>query len=175
MQDMTYLDPGVPGLAFGGTGSSMSLRDGRLRGDFGVRKGFDGSATNLQGTNDPEYRMTTVNVVREEEGRGAGMVILSLSGRTLDELEPGEHSFRYDDTSLAGDQEIFANVCGGSGATSFDYDAPASRGTLAVAIADDGTRRVDLHTETPTIDPATGLQDGGVELSDSSFAWQPAR
>ena len=174
LQERTYVDPvGDPGFG-GASASNMSVRDGYLKGDFGVRRGFDGEATNLQGTNDAEYRMTTVNVVREEASRGAGMVILSTSGRTLDELEPGEHAFHYDETGL-GDDEIFVNVCGGADASAFDYDSPAANGTLTIEDTPTGLRRVDLHTETPLLDPATGAPTGTIETSDSSFAYQPNR
>jgi hypothetical protein len=174
MQERTYVDPTVD-LGFGGLpASNMNLRDGYLRGDFGVRRGFDGEATNLQGSNDVDYRMTTVNIVREESARGAGMVILSTSGRTLDQLEPGEHAFRYDETGLGAD-EIFVNVCGGADASAFDYDAPATAGTLTIEDTPTGERRVDLHTETPVVDPSTGMPTGGIESSDSSFSYQPNR
>jgi hypothetical protein len=175
LQERTYVDP-TSDLGFGvaSTASNMNLRDGYLRGDFGVRRGFDGEATNLQGSNDTHYRMTTVNIVREEQQRGAGMVILSTSGRTLDELEPGEHAFHYDESGL-GDDELFVNVCGGADANAFDYDAPAASGTVTIEDTPTGVRRVDLHTETPVIDPATGAPTGATETSDSTFAYQPNR
>jgi hypothetical protein len=174
LQERTYLDPSA-NLGFGADpAANMSLRDGFLRGDFGDRRGFDGVATNLNGSNDGEYRMTTVNVVREEAGRGAGMVILSTSGRTIDALEAGEHVFRYDPESLV-DDEIFVNVCGGNDASAFDYDAPAANGSLTIVDLPEGGRSVDLHTETPVLNPATGEPTGAVELTDSSFVYQPNR
>jgi len=169
LQERTYVDP-TANLGFSPeTASNMTLRDGALRGDFGARRGFDGVATNLQGSDDPQFRMTTVNIVREEAGRGAAMVIVSTSGRTLDELELGEHVFRYDETGL-GDDEIFVNVCGGQDASAFDYDAPAANGSLTIEDTPEGLRTVAVHTETPTVDPATGAPTGAIEITDSSFA-----
>jgi hypothetical protein len=102
------------------------------------------------------------------------MVILSTSGRTLDELEPGEHTFRYDEASLD-DDEIFVNVCGGADASAFDYDAPAANGTLVIEDLPEGGRAVDLHTETPVLDLSSGEPTGAVEITDSSFTYQPNR
>jgi hypothetical protein len=178
LQERTYLDPRQD-LGFGGDGglsaSNMNLRDGRLRGDFGARRGFDGAATDLQGSNDVDYRMTTVNVVREEAGRGAGMVILSTSGRTLDELPVGEHAFNYEDASLGANEEVFVNVCGGADAGAFDYDAPAREGTVTIEEDASGNRTVSIHTETPVVDPSTGVETGAVETSDSTFTYAPTR
>lgn len=176
LQERTYLDP-EQNLGFNsGSSSNMSLRDGRLSGDFGPRRGFDGEATRLEGSNDPQYGMTVVNVVREQQNVGAGMVILSISGRTLDNFEAGEHTFRYDQNELsATNNEVFVNVCGGNDDSAFDYDAPAESGTITVEDTADGLRQVDIHTETPVLDPATGLQTDDVEISDSSFSYQPTQ
>ncbi len=174
LQERTYLDP-EQNIGLTGSSSNMSLRDGQVHGDFGPRRGFDGEATRLEGSNDPQYGMTVVNVVREQENVGAGMVILSISGRTLDNFEPGEHSFRYDQNDLSTNSEIFVNVCGGNDDTAFDYDAPAENGTITVEDGTDGQRHVDIHTETPVVDASTGVPTDDVEISDSSFAYQPSQ
>lgn len=171
LQDHTYLDP-QQNAGFNNTSaSSMQLRDGRLAGDFGGRRGFNGEATRLEGSNDPAYGMTVVNVVRDQEDVGAAMVILSISGRTLDKMEVGEHSFHYDESSMNGDEEVFSNVCGGNTSSSFDYDAPARDGTITIQDAPNGLRTVDIHTETPVVDSSTGEETGGIELTDSSFSF----
>lgn len=171
LQDRTYLDP-QQNAGFNNTSASqMSLRDGRLAGDFGGRRGFNGEASRLEGSNDPAYGMTTVNVVRSQEEVGAAMVILSISGRSLDKFEVGEHSFHYDESSLDTNEQVFVNVCGGADDTAFDYDAPARDGTITIEDSPEGLRSVDIHTETPMIDNNTGLETGDVELTDSSFSF----
>ena len=172
LQERTYLDPDQNVGLDSNTSSNMALRDGRLSGDFGARRGFEGEATRLEGSNDPQYGMTVVNVVREQQSVGAGMVILSISGRTLDDYEPGEHRFSYDQTELS-NGETYVNVCGGDDDTAFDYDAPADRGTITVEDSPDGVRYVDIHTETQVIDPNTGYTTDDVEVSDAAFSYQP--
>lgn len=172
VQDFTYVDPeqnvGVPG------GSNMSLQNGFLAGDFGVRRGFDGEATGLEGSTDRQYRSTTVNIVREERGLGAGMVILAVSGTTLDELAVGEHRFNYDEATFS-DEAIYANVCGGDSASSFDYDQPARTGTLIVTESPDGLRSVEVTTEAPVIDTVTGVETAEIETSSAAFTFRPQR
>ncbi|MDP2343359.1 MAG: hypothetical protein Q8O67_20545 [Deltaproteobacteria bacterium] len=175
LQERTYLDPEQNLGPNAGTSSNMSLRDGRLAGDFGPRRGFDGEATSLEGTNDPQYGTTTVNVVREQQSVGAGMVILSISNKTLDDFQAGEHRFSYDQNDLSSNSTILANVCSGSDMSGFDYDSPAESGTLTIEDTSDGLRHVDIHTETPVIDQATGIPTDAIELSDASFSYTPTQ
>ncbi len=170
LQEHTYLDPDQNAGFTNTSSSTMSLRDGALRGDFGDRRGFNGEATRLEGQNDPAYGMTTVNVVREQDGVGAGMVILSISGRTLDKLDVGEHPFSYDD-SFENSSEVYVNVCGGDDDSAFDYDQPAQAGTITIEDSPNGLRTVDVHTETPSLDPQTGAETGANEITDSSFSF----
>ena len=151
-----------------GAGVPVGIGEGFLAGDFGSRRGFVGDATRLEASIDRQHKSSLVHVVREQRGVGAAMVLVSLSGRTLDELEVGEHAFSFDEATLE-TQSIFVNVCGGDTGAAFDYDAPAARGTLVVDIRDDGARTIDVHTETPRIDPATGKDTDVVETSDVSF------
>lgn len=173
LQQRTYIDPEQSLDFTSETASNMSLHDGRLSGDFGARKGIDGEATRLEGSNDAQYGMTVVNVVREQKDVGAAMVILSISGRTLNDFEPGEHMFSYDENDLS-DSQVFVNVCGGNDDSAFDYDAPAD-GNIVITQTPDGQRQVDIHTETLVLDPSTGESTGTVELSDSSFTYQPVQ
>jgi hypothetical protein len=168
----TYVDQDLLNGGFLGAGSNMQLTNGRLRGDFGPRSGFDGDATFMSGTNDREYQMTTVNVSREQDRLGAGMVILSVVGRTLDELGPGQHRFAYSDSGL--DQQIYVNGCSGPGIESFDYDLPADRGTVSIEETPEGLRRVEVITETTRVDPVTGnILAGEVETSETVFHYAP--
>jgi len=171
VQDYTYLDPSQNIGFSGSSGSNMNLTDGFLVGDFGNRRGFNGEATRLDGTSDRTYQNTSVNVVREQNGVGAGMVILAVSGATLDDLPAGEHRF-----SNQGDlsEEIYVNVCGGPDQSSFDYDQPAS-GTITVTDEPSGLRSVNVSTEAPRLDPTTGIEMGEVETTESSFTFQPQR
>jgi hypothetical protein len=168
----TYVDQDLLNGGFLGSGANMQLQNGRLQGDFGPRGGFDGDATLMSGNNDREYQMTTVNVAREQDRVGAGMVILSVVGRTLDDLEPGEHRFVYSESGL--DQQIYVNGCSGPDVRSFDYDLPADQGTVSVEQAPDGTRRIDIQAETTRVDPATGQpMVGSVETAEASFVYTP--
>ena len=151
-----------------GAGSAVAVADGFLAGDFGGRRGFDGAATHLSASTDVQHASSLVHVMREQRAVGAGMVIISLSGRTLDDLEPGEHAFSYDEATLE-IQSIFVNVCSGETGAAFDYDAPVARGSLVVDASADGARTIDLHTETPRVDPVTGKDTDVVETSDVSF------
>lgn len=170
VQDFTYVDP-AQNIGFAG-GSNMALRDGFLAGDFGARRGFDGEATRLEGTSDRQYQNTSVNVVREQRGVGAGMVIVAVSGTTLEALSVGEHRFSYDEAELAS-EAIYVNVCGGDSASGFDYDQPAQNGTVTIEDAPNGLRTVDVHTEAPRLDPITGVETGEMEESDATFTFQP--
>lgn len=174
MQEYNYLDPAQNAGIGTSASSNLSLTDGYLAGDFGARRGFDGEATRLEGSTDRQYKMSVVNVVREQNNVGAGMVILSTSDITLDELTPGEHRFSYDEASYAR-TNIFVNVCSGADDSMFDYDAPAESGTVTVTDGANGLRTVEVVTETPTVDPVTGLQTGNVEVSNSTFSYQPNR
>jgi len=173
VQEFDYVDP-TQNVDLGGGGSNMALQDGFLAGDFGTRRGFEGEATRLEGSSDREYRSTSVNVVREQRGLGAGMVILAVSGNTLDEMATGEHRFSYDEASFS-DETIYVNVCGGDSSSSFDYDQPARNGTVTVEEAPNGLRTVDIQTEAPVLDPATGIETGEVETSTASFTFRPQR
>ena len=103
---------------------------------------------------------------------GAGMVILAISGTTLDEMALGEHRFNYDEAGFS-DQAVYANVCGGDSSSSFDYDQPARNGTIVIEEAPGGQRTVEVQTETPVLDPMTGLETGEVETSTSNFTFRP--
>lgn len=174
LQEYNYVDPGQ-NLGLGSSSSSnIAMSDGYLAGDFGSRTGFEGEATRLEGSTDRQYKMSVVNVVREQRGTGAGMVILSTSDITLDELTPGEHRFSYDEASYSR-TNIFVNVCSGADDTMFDYDAPAENGTVTITDGANGLRTVEVVTETPTVDPVTGLQTGEMEESSSNFSYQPNR
>jgi len=151
-----------------GAGAAVAVSDGFLAGDFGGRRGFDGAATHLSASTDVQHASSLVHVMREQRGVGAGMVIISLSGRTLGDLEAGAHAFSYDEATLE-TQSIFVNVCSGDTGAAFDYDAPVARGTLVVEVGADGSRTIDLHTETPRVDPATGKDTDVVEATDVSF------
>jgi hypothetical protein len=175
LQERTYLDPEQNLGPNTGSSSNMTLRDGHLTGDFGPRRGFDGEATRLEGSNDPQYGMTTVNVVREQQDVGAGMVILSISGKTLDDFQVGEHRFSYDQNDLSSNSQVFTSVCSGVDGSAFDYDQPADTGTITIEETTDGQRNVDVHTETSVIDPSTGIPTDDVELSDSSFTYSPTQ
>lgn len=170
VQDFTYVDP-AQNVGFSG-GSNMALRDGFLAGDFGARRGFEGEATRLEGTSDRQYQNTSVNVVREQRGVGAGMVIVAISGTTLDALSAGEHRFSYDEAALDA-EAIYVNVCSGDSASGFDYDQPAQNGSLTIEDSPNGLRTVDVHTEAPRLDPVTGVETGEIEESDATFSFQP--
>ncbi len=152
-----------------GSGSPVAIADGFVAGDFGARRGIVGEATRLEASTDEEHSSSLVHVVRDQRGVGTGMVLISLSGRTLADLDVGEHAFSYDEASLE-TQSIFVNVCSGDSGAAFDYDVPAARGVLVVEVADDGARTIDVHTETPRVDPATGADTETVEISDVSFS-----
>jgi hypothetical protein len=173
VQEYDYVDP-TQNVDLGGGASNMALQDGFLAGDFGTRRGFDGEATRLEGNSDREYRSTSVNVVREQRGLGAGMVILAVSGTTLDEMATGEHRFSYDEASFS-DEAIYVNVCGGDSSSSFDYDQPARNGSVTIEEAPNGLRSVDIQTATPVLDPATGIETGDVETATTSFTFRPQR
>jgi hypothetical protein len=171
MNQREYMDP-TQNSGLTGSVSNMAVRDGNLRGDFGPRRGFDGEATDMQGSSDYEFKSSNVNVAREENGRGAGMVILWTNGKTLEQLDLGRHDFEYDENSL--DQgEISANVCSGSAPGSYDYDQPADKGHIVISDNPQGGREVAVHTETHRLDPVTGARTDNLEVSDTSFTFVP--
>lgn len=150
-----------------GVGAPIALRDGLLAGDFGPRRGIAGSATWLEGRSDGDS--TSVHIVREQRGVGTGMVIVSLSGVSFDELTSGAHAFSVDENTLDA-QTIFVNVCSGDADVAFDYDVPA-RGTLVVdRVVVDGVEVVDIdvHAE-------SARSDGGIDVTDASFSYVPVR
>src|SRR5688500_7920101 len=65
LNERVYVDPNS-NASFEGAGApnNLNLADGTLRGDFGPRRGFDGNATEMQGSSDPEWRTSTVTVAR---------------------------------------------------------------------------------------------------------------
>ncbi|HEY4222692.1 MAG TPA: hypothetical protein VGO62_15155, partial [Myxococcota bacterium] len=144
LSERAYVDPNKD---LGGTTSStqtpLQLAHGVLKGDFGSRTGFDGSATELIGTTDSEWQSSTVTLARAEQLRGTGMVILWTNGVALEDLEVGTHVFDFDASSL--DVPLVSmNVCSGTDASSIDYDRPADQVTATV-VEQGGTRTITLH------------------------------
>ena len=174
LQQRELMDPETNlGIESGGPIANIALSNGLLRGDFGSRRGFDGEATGMSGSSDYEFKSTNVVVTREEQSRGAGMVILWTSGKTLDELEVGRHTFEYDPESLDQDT-VTANVCSGESAGAIDYDQPADRGTLVIENDPTGGRNVTVETETARLDPITGERDfSQMETSSTTFTFVP--
>jgi hypothetical protein len=173
MQQREFMDPTSNlGIENGRSQSNMSMRNGLVRGDFGERRGFDGEATHMDGASDYEFKSSYVNVARQEESRGAGMVIVSTNGKTLEQLEIGRHDFEYNEESL--DQDVvLVSVCSGTSVGAIDYDQPADRGHLVVSDNPEGGRRIDVHTETAELDPVTGARLSQTESSDTSFVFVP--
>lgn len=168
LQERELVDPtsnlngGAPGAA-----TNIALENGSLRGDFGPRQGFDGSATELTGASERELNTSTTSITRTENGRGTGMVILWTNGVLLENLEVGAHDFRYDPSALE-PSAVSVNVCSGSGdASSIDYDAPAESGSVLVTRTPEG-RVFDVHTETPAID-AMGNATGSIDTANATF------
>ncbi len=148
-------------------GAPVSLADGLIAGDFGPRRGIDGAATRLEASTDSDAVSSTIHIMREQRGVGVGMVIVALSGLTLNDLAVGEHRFNYDVDTIE-TQSIFVNVCSGDSDAAFDYDVAAARGVLVVSENNDGLVDVDVHTETLRI-------EGGVDVTDSSFSFSRKR
>lgn len=174
MYEREYMDPNQ-NASFGGSSqaSNINLQNGSLRGDFGPRRGFDGIATEMQGSSDLNWRTSTVSVTRSEEARGTGMVILWTNGLVLENLELGAHDFAYDPSSIEA-PPVSANVCSGMDSASIDYDRPADQVSVVVSQTPQG-RQYDLHTETVLVDSVTGEATNEVETSDTTFVVAPAR
>ena len=166
MNERVYMDPAQNASFGGGPQSTISLKNGQIRGDFGPRVGFDGNATEMQGTSDPQWRTSTVTVARSEATRGTGMVILWTNGITLENLDVGTHDYTYDESSL--DQApVSMNGCSGGDSSSIDYDRPADHVTATVTQSPEG-RQIQLHTETAKLD-AAGNPTTDIETSDTTF------
>ena len=168
MNERTYMDP-TQNASFGTSGqqNAVNLQNGHLRGDFGPRAGFDGNATDMQGSSDPEWRTSTVTVARAEDIRGTGMVIIWTNGITLENLEVGAHDYTYDPSSLDA-TPVSMNVCSGDDSSSIDYDRPVDHVTATVQDTPDG-RTYQMHTVTAKIDPQTGEPTTETEESDTTF------
>ncbi len=123
-------------------GSVPQLTSGTLRGDFGGRTGFNGQAE-LWGESMNDYQMTTVLITREQQPAGGAMFIFVTDGIDLQDIPVGRTVFSSDDPYGS----IWVNVCSGEGSGDFDYDEPAS-GEVIVTERGDGTRGVELHTNT---------------------------
>jgi hypothetical protein len=168
MNERDYMDPNAnAGLGGRSDVNNINLRDGSLRGDFGPRTGFDGPATEMQGSSDTQFNSSTLTISRQEPTRGTGMVILWTNGVLIEQLQDGVHEFNYNPDSLD-NQSIALNVCSGEDGNSIDYDQPATRGTVTVAQNPEGGRLVQVHTETDQLDGA-GIATGQVETADVDF------
>ena len=169
MNERTYMDP-AQNASFGGGAaqSNVSLTEGRIKGDFGPRHGFDGTATEMQGTSDPQWRTSTVTVARTEQTRGTGMVILWTNGVTLDTLDVGAHDYTFDENSID-TPPVSMNVCSGGDSSSIDFDRPVDHVTATVQQTPQG-RTVQLHTSTAVLD-AAGNPDlsAAPQTSDTTF------
>lgn len=162
-----YTDPSQnASLGGGGKASNINLQSGTLRGDFGPRTGFDGAATDMQGTSDSQWKTSTITVARSEDLRGTGMVIIWTNGITLQDLTPGAYTYDYNPDSLD-TVPVSMNVCSGDTTATIDYDRPVDHVTATVRDTTDG-RAYDLHTETAIID-INGNVTGDTETSDTSF------
>jgi hypothetical protein len=169
LNERTYVNPEQ---SAGIQTSNLNLQDGRMRGDFGPRRGFDGIATEMQGASDREWNTSTVTIARSEGTRGTGMVILWTNQQLLENLPVGAHDFRYDPSSLD-PPAVAANVCSGGDTSSIDYDRPADNVTLLVSQTPGG-RQYELHTETEILDAMDG-RTGTFETSDTTFVVGPSR
>lgn len=167
MNERTYMDP-TQNASFGSGGpqNTINLANGHLRGDFGPRTGFDGQATDMQGSSDPEWRTSTVTVTRSEDIRGTGMVIIWTNGITLEALDVGAHDYTYDPTSLDA-TPVSMNVCSGGDSSSIDYDRPVDHVTATVQETPEG-RSYQLHTITAKLNEL-GEPTNDVEESDTTF------
>jgi hypothetical protein len=172
MDQRTYMDPNQ-NASFGGGGpqSNMTLANGRLKGDFGPRTGFDGDATDMQGTSDPEWRTSTVTVARSEQTRGTGMVIIWTNGITLENLDVGAHNYTYDPESIDA-APVTMNACSGADSASIDYDRPVNNVTATVQDTPEG-RQYQFHTSTPKLDDSGNEVAGELETSDTTFILNP--
>lgn len=149
-----------------GSAQALALLEGRIDGDFGPRRDFDGFATEMRGSSDHEWGGSTITVVREEESRGAAMIILWTNGITIDDIQAGEYGFDYN-PSRRESSLVSANVCSGNSASSIDYDRPADHLRLVVTDVDGG-RRLDVTTET-ALTNERGELTGETERARASF------
>jgi hypothetical protein len=164
-----YVDPNSnTSFTNNGAPSNLQLANGNLNGEFGPRDGFDGPATEMTGTSDPDFQSSTTTVTRTEDGRGTGMMILWTNGVLLENIRAGEtQTFRYDPNSMDSPQ-VSANICSGSGdSASIDYDAAAQEVDLTVTRTPEG-RVYDVTTRTPRVD-SFGNETGELAEANGTF------
>lgn len=168
VESKLYVDPESSASFTNGAPSNLQLSNGALAGEFGPRDGFDGPATEMTGTSDPEFESSTTTVTRTEDGRGTGMLILWTNGVLLENIRAGEtQTFTYDPNSYDAPL-VSANLCSGAGDSStIDYDAPAQEVDLTVTRTPEG-RVYDVTTRTPRLD-ALGNETGELGEASGSF------
>lgn len=143
----------------GAAPSNLQIENATLRGDFGPRTGFDGAATEITGTSDPDFQSTTASVTRTETNRGTGMLILWTNGVLLEDIQPGTYTM---DPNSYETPAISANSCSGAGdSASIDYDEPTDEVEVQVTRTPEG-RVFDIETRNYPMD-ASGEIDRSVE------------
>jgi hypothetical protein len=168
VNERLYVDPESTSAFTDGAPSNLQLANGNLNGEFGPRDGFDGPATEMNGTSDPDFQSSTTTVTRTEDGRGTGMLILWTNGVLLENVRAGEtQTFRYDPNSYDAPL-VSANICSGAGdSSSIDYDAAAEEVELTVTRTPEG-RVYDVTTRTPRMD-SFGNETGEMAEANGSF------
>jgi hypothetical protein len=105
-------------------------RNGRVRGDIGPVRNFEGQSDNVEAYADSSWSSITIETY-DEQGR-MGMIIVEVE-RDIRDVPSGTYEFGSDGSSELG----YVYVTGCSGSDEVDYDAPANGGVIVVDNAGD--------------------------------------
>lgn len=102
--------------------------NGRVRGDLGPVRGFDGRADDLQGATDAYWSSITVTAY-DDDGR-MGMLIIDIEG---DVRSLASGTYRYSSSGVDGPTSVSGMyVTGCSSTDDTSYDAPSEEGVIIV-------------------------------------------
>lgn len=132
-------------------------RGGRVNGDIGPVRNFDGENDDVNATAQDGWSSIVVETY-DEEGR-MGMIIVDIE-RDIRDVPSGTYSFSADGTS---DMGSYVYVTGCSSTWDNEYDAPASDGVIIVD--NDGDEcDVDVEASLPDADAS------GTEVTTTAYA-----
>ena len=154
--------PDAPELEFEGEyqeeWSDTRGRNGRVRGDIGPVRDFEGETDSVDAYADESW--TSVTIETYDGGGRMGMLIIELE-RDLRDVPSGTYAYGADGSSELG----YVYVTGCSSSFANDYDAPSSGGVIVVDNdVDAGECDVEVDADMPDENGVTATASGSFTL-----------
>lgn len=154
--------PEAPDLEFDGEyegeaeWSETRGSNGRVRGDIGPVRNFEGESDTVEAYADESWTSVTIETY-DDTGR-MGMIIVEVE-RDIRDVPSGSYAFESDGSSELG----YVYVTGCSSSITSDYDAPANGGVIVVDNDGDDCD-VEVEADMPDEDGVTATAQGSFTI-----------